>query len=215
MNKYQQANEQIRLNEDQKEAILNEIMSMETTPAKKTLPGFYRWAGIVAGAFAVVLLLLLPGRMSMSGSSNSTMNETMAMEEAADTDQAMSIDSETVTEGAMEPATGAYDADSLANDLQCRVPDFSSYPGARTVEYSRTSETTGTVYVTTEQGEFVLQIEALSETSEAKQEYSITEFADERAYEVLYEDEHVRYSLLSKDSLSETEREELKGFLSE
>ena len=213
MNKYQQANEQIRLSEQQKEAILNEIMSMETAPAGKSLPGFYRWAGIFAGALAVVLLMVLPGRMKPTASSNSTMNETMAMEEAADSETDMGMPAESVREGSEIAASGTYDAKALAADLHCSVPDFEHYPGAKTVEYTRTSETTGTIYVATEQNEFVVLIETLADPAAEEQEATAAAKADDETYEVLYEDETVRFSLFANNDMSETEREELKGFL--
>ena len=62
-NKYQKANEQIRLSEAQKSQILENILSADITPAKKQwhMP-VYGWAGMMAGAFALILILVLPMR---------------------------------------------------------------------------------------------------------------------------------------------------------
>ena len=201
MNKYQQANEPIRLSEEQKEAILNHALRAEIQPAGRIVPDFYRWAGVFAGAFAVLLLILLPGRMKPASSDAPAMNETMAMEsrESALDHESAEYDS---TAAAAEPC----DAAQLAAELGCPVPDFSTYPNVRAVEYTRISAAAGTVYVAAEQGEFVLLIEALPKSDEPAAE-------GEEETEVLYEDDEVRYSLLDARSLSEAGRDELKGFL--
>ena len=46
-----------------------------------------------------------------------------------------------------------------------------------------------------------------------EQETTAAAKADDETYEVLYEDETVRFSLFANNDMSETEREELKGFL--
>jgi hypothetical protein len=202
LNKYQQANEPIRLSEEQKEAILNHALRAEIQPAGRTVPGFYRWAGVLAGAFAVLLLILLPGRMKPASSDAPAMNETMAMESREEN----ALDHESAEYDSAAAAAEPCDALQLAAELGCPVPDFSSYPNVRAVEYTRISAAAGTVYVAAEQGEFVLLIEALPKSDETAAE-------GEEETEVLYEDDEVRYSLLDARSLSEAGKDELKGFL--
>ena len=55
-NNYQKANEQIRLSEAQKAQILENVLSADIVPVKKAwhMP-VYGWAGMMAGAFALIL----------------------------------------------------------------------------------------------------------------------------------------------------------------
>ncbi|MBR2769189.1 MAG: hypothetical protein IKD68_09655 [Solobacterium sp.] len=56
LNKYQKANEFIRLSEDQKESIVANLLKEEITPARKPLFVFRPWMAGLTAAFAVLIL---------------------------------------------------------------------------------------------------------------------------------------------------------------
>lgn len=212
-NKYRRANENIRLSEDQKQAMRDAIMRADLSTVQRR-PPFLRYAfPVFAGAFALLLILVMPRtkpsavqeNAAAGESINETVNETMSepVSEAAGT----VTDYEAVPEEAAE----VLSAGELSRQIGCEVADFDEFPGARQVEYMRTGAMSGAVRIMTEDAEFVVLVGPGGDSA-AAESYSIREEEGENAV-VFYEDDAVRYSLLAKDEPSAALLEELKGFV--
>ena len=83
LNKYQKANEQIRLRESDRQAILAGVLNADPKPKKKFSLSFAGWGALAAAGAAVLLFILLP-RPSMSAApqNDAAAGETYREEEA-------------------------------------------------------------------------------------------------------------------------------------
>ncbi|MBR2677248.1 MAG: hypothetical protein IKE28_10105 [Solobacterium sp.] len=148
-NNYQKANEQIRLSEAQKAQILENVLSADIEPAKKAwhMP-VYGWAGMMAGAFALILILILPMRPKTADApsyqtvQNSSEETGMLYEESME------------TEGETDGAMGADEKE--ASETSLNVIRFEDVEGVEEAEYGMLDDGTMMIRLNTAEGEILV-----------------------------------------------------------
>ncbi len=148
-NKYRQANEHIRLSETQKSQILENILSADIQPVRKrrSMPS-YGWAGLLAGAFALILLIILPMRPK-TGEAPSY----QAVQENASEDSAF-YEEMTPTEGEAEAVMSAEYEE--APEASFEVIRFEEVEGVESADYEMINAETMEITLHTAEGDVLV-----------------------------------------------------------
>lgn len=200
LNKFQKANESIRLDGEAKERMIANILAADTEPVRRRWfsPA---WAGVFCGALVLVLFLMIPR------STNAPMMEYSAEESVSD-----SYEME-VTEETAEEEKGMRDAEMLSEQLGYRVPDFGLLEGAE-VEYERTGESSGLAVIHHEGNEYVVYFTPKEDPSGSTAENNtFMEDGGESEPAVQFTSDGIEYTVSSRNPLSEEEIELLKGII--
>ena len=149
-NKYQKANEQIRLSEAQKSQMLENILSADITPAKKQwhMP-VYGWAGMMAGAFALILILVLPMRPKTSEAPSYQAVQNDSEESGMVYEETMTTDGET--------EVGAMGSDyEEGPETTLDVIRFEEVEGVKSAEYVMLDDENMMIHLYIENGEIII-----------------------------------------------------------
>lgn len=211
LNKYQKYNENIRLDDDAKEAILKSVMETEIKPAKRRIPG-WRFAAVFACGLAAVVFLIIPRHPQ-------TYNE-MAMSTAdeAPAEGAMDFSAEAAEEPAM--AAGVSGADSLSYELGYRVPDLSGY-GNGYADYERVSETGGKIVLFRDDNVItILTDPALEKAETTEEETAVNSYmedakASELVSELVFEAGGVQYQITFEPAVDADAASALEQYIRE
>ena len=147
-NRYQKANEQIRLSEAQKSQILENILSADITPAKKQwhMP-VYGWAGMMAGAFALILILVLPMRPKTAEAPSYQPMQNDSEESGMVYEESMAAEGETDAMGA------DYEK---ASETTLDVIRFEEVEGVKSAEYVMLDDEKMMIQLSVENGEIII-----------------------------------------------------------
>ena len=149
-NKYQKANEQIHLSEAQKSQILENILNADIKPAKKQwhMP-VYGWAGMMAGAFALILILVLPMRPKTAEAPSYQLMQNDSEESGMVYEESMAAEGET-------------DADAMgadykeASETTLDVIRFEEVEGVKSAEYVMLEDGKMRIHLSVEDGEIII-----------------------------------------------------------
>ena len=130
-NKYRKYNESIRLSEEAKEDILNQILAADIKPARRTVPG-WRWAAVFACGLALFAFLMMPRAKVQNAEPAIAAEESTARDEPA---------AEAGMMDAAAPSEAVLSAETLSSALGYRIPDMNGYAPDMTADYEQVSET--------------------------------------------------------------------------
>ena len=184
-NKYQKANEKIKLSEAQKAAITENVLNADIKPVRKGMPG-WGWVGIVAFGFVLLLALIMPMKPSISSAPALAKEETS--ETSADSYEGMDLLYE--EESAVGQATNESMEESsfiskteLETRLGHTLPDFETLSFASHVGYQWINDETAQIQITSADSEILVRIMPEEQLCDIDAQQTVT--ADGLGYQIV------------------------------
>ncbi len=214
-NKYQKYNESIRLSEEAKEDILNQILAADIKPARRTVPG-WRWAAVFACGLALFAVLIMPRAKVQNAEPAIAAEESTARDEPA---------AEAGMMDAAAPAEAVLSAEALSSSLGYRIPDLSGYAPDMTASYEQVSEKQACITLSNDSEQVwifsspVAEAEvqaagAYEENAEAANE-AISNQAEAKIEEWVFEADGIEYRIVFDTPVEPSEAEKLEAYIRE
>ena len=214
-NKYRKYNESIRLSEEAKEDILNQILAADIKPARRTVPG-WRWAAVFACGLALFAFLMMPRAKVQNAEPAIAAEESIARDEPA---------AEAGMMDAAAPSEAVLSAETLSSALGYRVPDLSGYAQDMTASYEQVSEKQACITLSGDSKQIqifsspaaeaeVQATGAYEENAETASE-AISNQAEAKIEERVFEVNGIEYRIVFDTPVKPSEAEQLEAYIRE